>query len=83
MGCPPVREDNPRALISRLSCVQVDDHGITILLYITRYFVLKLVHFKDGISVKIWCLLNLNVAMVTKLSANIRLKTETGYFKTI
>ena len=31
MGCPPVRGDNPRALSSGLSYVQVDKHGITIL----------------------------------------------------
>ena len=31
MGCPPVRGDNPRALASRLSYVQGDKHGITIL----------------------------------------------------
>ena len=30
MGCPPVRDD-PRALASGLSYVQVDKHGITIL----------------------------------------------------
>ena len=30
MGCPPVRRDNPRALASGLSYVQVDEHGITI-----------------------------------------------------
>ena len=30
MGCPPVRRDNPRALASGLSYVQVDKHGITI-----------------------------------------------------
>ena len=30
MGCPPVRGDNPRALASGLSYVQVDKHGITI-----------------------------------------------------
>ena len=29
-GCPPVRGDNPRALASGLSYVQVDKHGITI-----------------------------------------------------
>ena len=28
MGCPPVRGDNPRALASNLSYVQVDKHGI-------------------------------------------------------
>ena len=31
MGCPPVPGDNPRALASGLSYVQVDKHGITIL----------------------------------------------------
>ena len=31
MGCPPVRGDNPRALASGLSYVQVDKHGMTIL----------------------------------------------------
>ena len=31
MGCPPVRGDNPRAIASGLSHVQVDKHGITIL----------------------------------------------------
>ena len=31
MGCPPVCGDNPRALASGLSNVQVDKHGITIL----------------------------------------------------
>ena len=30
MGCPPVLGDNPRALESGLSYVQVDKHGITI-----------------------------------------------------
>ena len=31
MGCPPVRGENPRALASGLSYVQLDKHGITIL----------------------------------------------------
>ena len=31
MGCPPVRGNNPRALASGLSYVQMDKHGITIL----------------------------------------------------
>ena len=46
MGCPPICRDNPRALASGLSYVQVDKHGITILyhtLLIKRYFVLKFV----------------------------------------
>ena len=30
MGCPPVCGDNPQALVSGLSYVQVDKHGITI-----------------------------------------------------
>ena len=33
-GCPPVRGDNPRALASGLSYVQVDKHGITILCHL-------------------------------------------------
>ena len=31
MGCPPVPGDNPRALASGLSYVQVDKHDIPIL----------------------------------------------------
>ena len=34
MGCQPVRGDNPRALASGLSYVQVDKHGITILYHL-------------------------------------------------
>ena len=34
MGRPPVRGDNPRALASGLSHVQVDNHGIAILYHI-------------------------------------------------
>ena len=34
MGCPPVRGDNPRALASGLSYVQVDKQGITILYHL-------------------------------------------------
>ena len=34
MGCPSVRGDDPRALASRLSYVQVDKHGITILYHL-------------------------------------------------
>ena len=34
MGCPPVRGDNPRALVSGLSYEQVDKHGIAILYHI-------------------------------------------------
>ena len=34
IDCPPVRVDNPRALASGLSYIQVDKHGITILNYI-------------------------------------------------
>ena len=34
MGCPPVRGDNPRALASGLSYVQVDKHDITILYHL-------------------------------------------------
>ena len=34
MGCLPVRGDNPRALASGLSYVQVDNYGITILYHL-------------------------------------------------
>ena len=34
MGCPPVRGDNPRAVASGLSSVQVDKHRITILYHL-------------------------------------------------
>ena len=34
MGCPPVRGDNPRALASGLSNVQVDKHDISILYHL-------------------------------------------------
>ena len=34
MGCTPVRGDNPRALASGLSYVQVDKHDITILCHL-------------------------------------------------
>ena len=37
MGCPPVRGDNPRALASGLSYLQVDKHGITILYHLHQY----------------------------------------------
>ena len=36
MGCPPVRGDDPRALASELSYVQVDKHGITILYHLRQ-----------------------------------------------
>ena len=41
MGFPPVRGDNPRALASGLSYVQVDKHGITIY---TTYISVDIVH---------------------------------------
>ena len=34
MGCPPVCGDNPRALASGLSYIQVDKHGITIIYHL-------------------------------------------------
>ena len=43
MGCPPVRGDNPRALASRLSYVQVEKHGIAIY---TTYISVDLAHHK-------------------------------------
>ena len=41
MGCLPVRVDNPQALASGLSYVQVDKHGITIY---TSYISVDLAH---------------------------------------
>ena len=41
MVCPPVRGDNPRALASGLSYVQVGKHGITIY---TTYISVDLAH---------------------------------------
>ena len=57
MGCPPVRGDNPRALASGLSNVQVGRHGITIF---TTYISVEPAHHeivlakvgKGGIN---WC----------------------------
>ena len=50
MGCPPVRGDNPRALASGLSYVQVDKHGK--LFYTTNISVDRahheIFHAKDG-----------------------------------
>ena len=40
MGCPSVRGDNPRALGSGLSYVQVDKHGI----FYTTYISVHLAH---------------------------------------
>ena len=37
MGRPPVRGDNPRALASGLSYVQVDKHGTTILYHLHQF----------------------------------------------
>ena len=34
MACPPVRGDNPRALVSGLSYSQVDKHTMTILYHL-------------------------------------------------
>ena len=42
MSCPPVRGDNPRALASGLSYVQVDKHGIR--LFYTIYISVDLAH---------------------------------------
>ena len=53
MVCPPVRGDNPRALASDLSPVQVDNHDLTILyqlLHLT-FFVLKFVRVGKMVKV--------------------------------
>ena len=41
MGCPLVRVDNPRALASGLSYVQVDKHGK---IFYTTYIIVDLAH---------------------------------------
>ena len=50
MGCPPVRVDNPRALASGLSYVQVDKHGITNLYHLhqCKSCTSRVVHAKVG-----------------------------------
>ena len=57
MGRPSVRGDNPRALASGLSYVQVGNNGIAVLyhpLHIMSYFVLKLVRVvKSGKALKL------------------------------
>ena len=42
MACSPVRRDNPRALASGLSYVQVDKHGI---IFQTTYISVDLAHY--------------------------------------
>ena len=42
MGCSPVRGDNPRALASGLSFVQVDKHSITIYIPPTLVYTLHI-----------------------------------------
>ena len=62
MGCPPVRGDNPRALASGLSYVQVDKHG---LLFYTTYISVDLAHHEvvcakvgtGGMNINIYTLL--------------------------
>ena len=44
MACPPVRGDNPRALASGLSYVQMDKQGITILYHLHKWISVDLVH---------------------------------------
>ena len=50
MGCLPIRGDKPRALLSGLSCLQVDKHGITILYHLhqCRPCISQDFHAKDG-----------------------------------
>ena len=56
MACPPVRGDNPQALASGLSYIQVEKHGITILyhlhqcIYFARYKIFDAKVANDGIN---------------------------------
>ena len=47
MICPHVRGDNPRALASGLSPLQVDNHGTTILIPHTLNICVYLVYMKE------------------------------------
>ena len=53
MFCPPVRGDNPRALVSGLSLIQVDNHGIMFLLHtrvhLVHYYIFRAKVGKGGI----------------------------------
>ena len=44
MVCPPVRGDNPRALVSGSSPIQVDNHGIILLF--TTYISVDIAHYE-------------------------------------
>ena len=44
MGCPSVSGDNPRALASGFSYVQVDKHGITF--FYTTYISVDIAHYE-------------------------------------
>ena len=78
MGCLPVRGDNPRALVSGLSYVQVDKHSINIY---TTYISVDLAHNeiyhakvgKGGIDMQIS--LRFHFYLVFFCSANICLTT--------
>ena len=50
MGCPPVRRENPRALTSGLSYVQVDKHGITFLYHLAHHEIFRAKVGKGGIN---------------------------------
>ena len=56
MGCPPVRGDNPRALASGLSYVQVDKHGITIIYALVSHPVSYFAHFLRLIEQNVSCI---------------------------
>ena len=70
MACPPVRRgDNPRALVSGLSYVQVDKHGITTNVFYTTYISVDLVHHvifraKVGMGGITWIILLARVFLV-------------------
>ena len=54
MGCLPVRGDNPQALASGLSYVQVDKHGITILYHLHQCRPCTSQDISLGKQIKIW-----------------------------
>ena len=62
MVCPPERGDNPRALVSGLSYVQVDKHGITILYHVhqCRPCISQIGRAKVGKGGIVMCDININ-----------------------
>ena len=64
MGCPHVRGDNPRALASGLSYVQVDTHGITISVDLAHHEIFRAIVGKGGIKIVILSLTDMQITVI-------------------